>query len=216
MRSLPVDERGYPVPWFVAWIDGRPEFRCVTPGRVAQAIREGLCWVCGEPIKRDKRKTFVIGPMCAFNRVSAEPPNHRECAEYSATACPFLTRPKMHRRENALPEHSDDPTMITRNPGVVCLWDTLSFQPIASSGRSVVFRIGDPVRVSWYSEGRTATRDEVIDSIRSGLPTLQRIAEEEGAGALMEFRRVIKRTLQTFPIPADWGTFTPELVGFSS
>jgi hypothetical protein len=25
---LPVDHRGYPVPWFVAWIDGKPEFRC--------------------------------------------------------------------------------------------------------------------------------------------------------------------------------------------
>jgi hypothetical protein len=28
MRGLPLDERGYPVPWFVAWIDGKPEFRC--------------------------------------------------------------------------------------------------------------------------------------------------------------------------------------------
>jgi hypothetical protein len=26
---LPADERGYPVPKFVEWIDGKPDFRCV-------------------------------------------------------------------------------------------------------------------------------------------------------------------------------------------
>jgi len=24
MRGLPRDHRGYPVPWFVAWVDGKP------------------------------------------------------------------------------------------------------------------------------------------------------------------------------------------------
>lgn len=30
--------------------------------------------------------TFVVGPMCELNRISGEPPSHRECAEFSA-AC---------------------------------------------------------------------------------------------------------------------------------
>ena len=29
LHFLPVDERGYPVPWFVAWRDGKPEFRAM-------------------------------------------------------------------------------------------------------------------------------------------------------------------------------------------
>ena len=33
IAALPVDERGYPVPWFVAWIDGKPEFRCADPAK---------------------------------------------------------------------------------------------------------------------------------------------------------------------------------------
>jgi len=43
MKSLPVDERGYPVPWFVAWIGGKPEFRTVEAGKVIKAIRERRC-----------------------------------------------------------------------------------------------------------------------------------------------------------------------------
>src|SRR5215467_3774641 len=90
MLALPIDGRGYPVPWFVAWIRGEPDFRVIKPGGAEIAYHRNLCWLCGQRL--GTYKTFVIGPMCTLNRVSAEPPSHRDCAEFAAKACPFLTQ----------------------------------------------------------------------------------------------------------------------------
>src|SRR4051812_13821199 len=97
IAALPRDHRGYPVPWFVAWSEGRPIFPAADPQKLVRAIRERRCWVCGDLLTR--YLAFVVGPMCTVNRVSAEPPSHLKCAEFSTRACPFLTRPKMKRVE---------------------------------------------------------------------------------------------------------------------
>src|SRR5580692_7475343 len=93
MTALPIDERGYPVPWFVDWIDGKPEFRAMDPRKFVRAIKEKLCWVCGQRL--GVNVCFVAGPMCGINRTSSEPPSHRECAVWSAQNCPFLNNPRM-------------------------------------------------------------------------------------------------------------------------
>src|SRR5262245_2742625 len=90
MRKLPL-HRGYPVPWFVEWIEGVPDFRIMDGRKLVRAVKEKRCWVCGELM--GSYLAFTIGPMCAVNRISAEPPSHRECASFSARGCPFLTRP---------------------------------------------------------------------------------------------------------------------------
>lgn len=98
MADLPVDDRGYPVPWFVAWHDGKPEFRAMDPAKFARAIKEKRCWVCGERL--GVNLCFVAGPMCGINRTSSEPPSHLMCARWSAQNCPFLSNPRMVRRED--------------------------------------------------------------------------------------------------------------------
>jgi len=60
LHFLPVDERGYPVPWFVAWRDGKPEFRAMDGEKWVRAVAQRLCWVCGEQL--GNWLTFVIGP----------------------------------------------------------------------------------------------------------------------------------------------------------
>src|SRR5688500_69447 len=101
IAKLTRDERGYPVPWFVSWLDGKPEFRVADASKFRLALRERRCWVCGERTKRRKDNwpdlTFVLGPMCTITRTTAEPPCHFECAEFSAMACPFLSMPKAKR-----------------------------------------------------------------------------------------------------------------------
>lgn len=181
IRALPIDPvRKVPVPWFVAWIDGKPEFRVADGAKIAVAVREHRCWVCGGLL--DNRVTFLIGPMCVINRVSSEPPSHPGCAEYSARACPFLSRPGMCRREGGLPEEADAPgIMIDRNPGVTCLWTTRSpgAKPFNANGTGILFRLFPPTDLSWWAESRAATQAEVDASVASGLPLLKQMAEQD-------------------------------------
>lgn len=202
IAKLPVDPvRGMPVPWFVAWVDGRPEFRAADADKIRQAVRRRLCWVCGEMMSH--RVTFVVGPMCVVNRTSAEPPSHLDCAEYSAKACPFLSRPAMVRREGVIPGEGDVPgEMIRRNPGVTCLWTTRSpgFELFPDGKGGTLFYLFPPMEVCWLAEGRLATPAEVRASVDSGLPILRAMAEAEGLPAIMEYNRMVAEAERYFPI----------------
>lgn len=178
MTALPIDERGYPVPWFVDWFNGKPEFRAASQKKLVTAINQRRCWTCGSRLFGEE--VFVIGPMCAVNRISGEPPSHRECALFAATACPFLTKPQMVRRENDLPAEKLEPAgiPIRRNPGVTLLWYTRHHR-IMEVPNGVLFQIGRPFKTEWYARGRPATRAEVMESIESGLPAL-READKQG------------------------------------
>lgn len=184
LRHLPVDGRGYPVPFFVAWPDGKPDHRVADPEKIARAYNQRLCHLCGQRL--GTYLAFVIGPMCGINRISAEPPDHRECAEWAVRACPFLSRPKMHRREAGLPENVRDPAgmMLTRNPGVTLLWVTKSYRLIREPGQGVLFAIGDPFDLVFYAEGRIATYTEINESITTGLPLLLEPAAVQGPEAV--------------------------------
>lgn len=201
--ALPVEKRGYPVPWFVPWIAGQPEFRAVDPSRIRQADKKGLCWICGR--KLGTLKTFVIGPMCAVNRVSSEPPSHLECARFAAVACPFLSRPLAKRLSvDDLPHAPAPGLMIERNPGVTLLWQTQSYRTEKQPEGGFLFRLGSPLRTEWYAHGRKATRAEVIESIETGLPQLRKIAVEmDGPRGVVALRLSIERAVKL--VPAECG-----------
>lgn len=210
MQKLKVDKRGYPVPWFVVWLDdegknvrpgtGTPDFRIVFPGAMQVAYQYKRCWVCGEPLGR--HQAFVVGPMCAVNRTSAEPPSHVDCADFSARACPFLARPHARRRENDLPteeERAEVPgIMLRRNPGVALVWITERgrWRPFKVPN-GTLFDIGEPTGVRWYAEGREATRQEVQHSIDTGYPKLFEVAEQEDAVA--ELDAAVARAMPLLP-----------------
>jgi hypothetical protein len=201
MRSLPWDKHGRPVPWFVAWIDGVPDFRVIGPWKVEHAVAFGQCWICGGPM--GSYKAFVIGPMCAVNRTTAEPPCHRDCAVYSARACPFLTTPSMVRRPGQRPAGTIDPAgqMITRNPGVALVWITKKYSRfVTEGGTGYLFRLsGAPEETRWYAHGRPATRAEVLASIDSGLPILQAEADAQGPYAAEQLRQQHAAALPLVP-----------------
>jgi hypothetical protein len=201
MARLPISPKGFPVPWFVAWIDDEPDFRVIAPGKIEEAVKKNKCWLCGDVL--GTYKCFVVGPMCTINRVSAEPPSHLECAQYAAVACPFLSKPKMRRNDKDMPLDSEPPAgiMIERNPGVTALWVTKKFNPFnpTKKGTGVLFKIGDPTNVFWYAEGRMATRDEVDESIRTGLPVLEDMAKKEGHQAIQALKRQIEVNKKYLP-----------------
>ena len=176
IARLPVDTRGYVIPWFVdrraPYINGNPDFRVMDPKHLKAAIRERRCWVCGGKIRAGSF-AFVAGPMCGVNRTSAEPPSHIECARWSAKACPFLSFPKRIRDERNLPPAMMAGHGIMRNPGVAMIWICESYETWRPPGGGVLFELGEPSAVEWIRQGREATLGEVMDSVESGLPLLR-------------------------------------------
>jgi hypothetical protein len=79
--------------------------------------------------------------------------------------------------------------MLKRNPGAVCVWTTRSFRLFRDDRGGVLFRLGEPVEVQWFAHGRTATREEVMLSIDTGVPLLQELAVAQGAEAVQHLAR---------------------------
>lgn len=194
IAKLPIDHRGYPVPWFVAWADengvrvepgqGQPDHRLVGAGNVELALATRICWICGEPIAAPY--AFLIGPMCAVTRTTSEPGAHLDCAHWSVKGCPFVSRPHARRRESGMPPvtHDAPGIAIMRNPGVMAIWHTRSFETFSDGRGGMLLRVGKPTKVEWWAEGREATREEVVASIDSGIPILIEQAQLQGARAL--------------------------------
>ena len=214
MRRLPLDHRGYPVPFFVTWLDpddpdrdeslpageGVPEFRLMNPYALLRCIKENRCWLCGQ--KMGRYKAFVVGPMCAINKTGSEPPSHTACAEFAVRACPWMLNPKANRRDANLPEHKGMAGIgITRNPGVALVWVTASYkhERAPGGGDGILFRFGPPERLEWWREGREATRAEVDESIQSGLPQLREAAAAQGERAVAEFEAACEKSTPLLP-----------------
>lgn len=210
IAALPRDSRGYPVPRFVQWMkdgkpcprgEGEPDFRVADSSYRYLATNRGLCWVCGAPLGR--HRVFVLGPMCAVNQVTSEPPCCRSCAEFAAVACPFLVKPRMKRLPlDDLPfdreEMSPGGVMIDRNPGCIGLYETSKYGPIKAHAGWLI-SLGAPTRVDWWAEGRKATRAEVWASIESGYPLLLKMARRDGRKAVADLEKMRDAAMQWLP-----------------
>ena len=191
MLHLPIDDRGFPVPWFVhKRDDGTYDFRVVRRGGVAEAWNKKSCWLCGYPL--GVYKANVVGPMCGINRVTSEPPQHLECATFAAKACPFLTRPLAVRNERDLPTDRVAGVPVKRNPGVCMIWTTKHVQPFKVSN-GWLFQLGDPTNWSFWREGRRATRAEIDESVRAGMPFLEEAAAKDGARGKAELAVMVTK-----------------------
>jgi hypothetical protein len=194
MHGLPISDDGYPVPWFVPWINGKPEFRGMTSDKMIIAVRHKRCWMCGQPL--GKFYTFAIGPMCMVNRNISEPPSHLACIEYAVKACPFLSQPRMRRNEKDMPEGGHIAGIgIMDNPGLTVVWTTLSYKPWKPSGGGILFEIGDPEHVEYYTEGRKATREEVLAVLDERIPKLRNQAINDGPEAVEQLAQMYVKAL---------------------
>lgn len=194
IAKLPVSEKGFPIPWFAATIDGKRDFRVVDPIQMRDAIRHKKCWVCGEQL--GQHMSFVIGPMCGVTRVISDPPSHLECATFSAINCPFLSRPLAKRNTEWLDEMKPAAGFgLKRNPGAVGVWTTKKYMPFnAHAGnKGLLFDIGEPESLAWFANGRTATDDEIYTSVATGLPSLVELAMRQGNEALRHLKSQLLR-----------------------
>lgn len=173
LARRPRDKHGRIVPWFVAYYDGQPDHAVIRDKGVEDAHRFRICWLCGVPL--GVWCAFTVGPTNVINRVSAEPPSHRTCAEYAVRACPFLTHPHMNRR-TSLPDDTVPPDGISnpRNPGVCAVYVT---QGWAKQRGRLLFSFEDAFAVTWWCAGRPAAYTEALAGLVSGLAGLRAVAD---------------------------------------
>lgn len=152
MSHLPLDDRGYPIPRFAAERGGEADFRLIDARKMARAVQEGRCAVCGK--KLDFYKYIITGPLGYRNRAVTDPAMHEACARYSLKACPHLAMKNAQRREAGLKEagaYTDDPLHVKEKPdhvALVCI-KSQRLEWISAAKRPVI--IFDPVDVEWYT-----------------------------------------------------------------
>ena len=175
IKALPVSEKGYPVPFFVKYIDGKPDFRVMDPEKMKRCVESNLCWCCGQPLGR--HKAFVGGPLLAINLMSAEPPLHRDCAEFAVKACPFLLYPNSKRRgTDDVAEQTTElggGNVLPENPGMTAVWITNSYA-VQNFSMGAIFALGLPSEILWYSAGQPATKDDVIVAMHRSVQTAKK------------------------------------------
>lgn len=179
MKTLPVSPKGYPVPFFVAKINGEWDFQVADPAKREICVDHGLCWVCGQPM--GVFKTFVLGPMAAMNGISAEPPSHLECAEFSVAGCPFLALPKARRGSTDADKEMMPAggVMMLHNPGVMALWTSKKPLRPVSNAHDVLLKVGEPTVVRWFASGQPALREVVLAGIDAALDRLRAMCRTE-------------------------------------
>lgn len=199
IKALPVDDRGFPVPYFVAIVDGKPDHRITDPNKLVACVSQGLCWVCGQPLHNDI--TFIVFPMCAANSITDEPPAHYECNKFSCTYCPHLSNPKAKRNTHHLPGELVRSETGIDNTGlpVQGIWTPYCNEyQIEPTSTSLLFRLATPEKVEWYYEGRLATKEEVLSNFNVRIPVLERQVDEQGKLAfdiqVNTARYIIERT----------------------
>jgi hypothetical protein len=203
MRDLPVDRRGYPVPWFATEVrHGEYDLRYADPEKAVRALREALCWICGKLIVRTM--SFVVGPACVISRTTAEPGSHVECAAFAVQACPFLTQREVRR--NTAPH---DPAgelvappgiMNTHQPGVCVVWRARTASTFDDGSGGTLIKVGAPLQVDWYTAGRFATRDEALAGLARSYAGLLELAQQEGDDAVAQLAALHEQALLHLPL----------------
>lgn len=153
LAAAPKDERGYPIPHTVHWIDGKPDFRVIDPEKWITAVKECRCGICGDVI--NGKMAFVGGPMSIENRLFTDLPMHQECAEYALQVCPFLAMPKFGYLERTDDGHVQVlESASSKRPDMFGLALTNSYQlaEIQHTG-DIVLWAGPFSSIDWWVNG---------------------------------------------------------------
>ena len=143
LSHLKTDERGYPIPFFVAYVNGVPDFRMLSEEKQIRCMEKKLCSVCGK--KLFEYFYFITGPRGLENGTHSDPPMHRDCAEYSLKMCPHLyyQRATINDREDYYKERrARNEVGIQTKPNEIFLIkaDKCKLTPVPGYGNILKFR----------------------------------------------------------------------------
>jgi hypothetical protein len=125
LDHLKIDERGYPIPFFVPIVDGKPNFKFADLNKFNLCVEKHLCWICGKKLPKDYFY-FIAGPVGLQNKVHSDPAMHKECAQFTLIACPHLFYQKAERKEN----EQQTPYQILQKPNCLFLVKSSKYKVI--------------------------------------------------------------------------------------
>lgn len=118
MRKLPLDSRGYPIPYVVLNDDkGCPHFKINDDTKSDECIAKNLCTICGT--KMDRTSMWLLGgPQSAFHPKGSfvEPPVHRECGLYALQVCPYLRYNNYGKKDIMVKDGSFNKPLLLLDP----------------------------------------------------------------------------------------------------
>jgi hypothetical protein len=179
IARLPKDRRGYPIPWNVLrGVDDAPVFTVNDDRKHREALRRGLCPICGERLGR--WKWFVGGPRSAFDPHGwyFDLPGHHECIQFALATCPYLATPRYLGRVDVpdpskLPPEARillDETMIPSRPD---LFVAVASQFIEVQERALLAPYVRPMRPAlayeYWRHGRQVSKSEALPLLRTAL-----------------------------------------------
>jgi hypothetical protein len=113
LYHLPV-YRGFPVPFTVYYVDGKPDFR------VNDAVKQRLCWnntlcsVCGLKMQQGDF-WFIGGPKSMQSGHFLDGPSHQRCAEFAINLCPYLNGTRTQYSDRPIEKAKPDTVLIHEN-----------------------------------------------------------------------------------------------------
>jgi hypothetical protein len=124
MNSIPTHlahlaiSSGFPVPYFVKWIDGKPDFRVMDHAKVVECVDKRLCGICGKRL--GEFGFFIGGPVSKETMLFADPAMHESCAKFGILICPFLNKTKpLHSDRPVNCPHHKSASMIPNRPEIM-------------------------------------------------------------------------------------------------
>jgi hypothetical protein len=174
MRALPRDAAGQPIPYLLTQLATKAESP-LGPDLALHAIyQQKRCWICGQQLGR--YAAFMTDALTSVTRVCRTPPAHHDCAKHAAMV--GLMQP--------------------RDLKVSLVWVTRTYD-MQTTANGHVFVVGDAEQTFWFTEGRTASRDEVMEAMQTGLPKLYAVAHEGGDAAVSGLDMRVARATRQFP-----------------
>jgi hypothetical protein len=175
IAALPRDERGYPIPAFVATLaDGTRDLRVASGAYKVRVAREKICWICARPLT--PRVAFITGPLGMQNRHAGDGPMHVTCAKYAIQVCPHLNSEHSQIREaNRPPGERTGVNAIDDKPPVIGMAVTTKWgSEIYRAKGDIVFNWRSP-KVYWFHNGREISPRARLSLIE---PYIKRLKEK--------------------------------------
>jgi len=156
IKAMRKDERGYPIPHTVQWIDGKPDFRVIDPQKWMHAVNNCMCGVCGQKI--EGVMAFVGGESSIANRFFTDLSMHTECAEYALKVCPFIAAPKFSYLLNSEGIQQGEMTVISsvsdKRPSRFGLGLTTGYKLARLMPQDDLVIWADPfITIEWWQKG---------------------------------------------------------------